>query len=153
MKQWSKFLALLAVLALVAAACGGDGGSGTTAAPDEPGTTQAAESPDTTAAPEEPSDTTGGGGGEGGDIATDIGVDIEAGTIKIGLLSDLSGPFSPLVQQIVTAHEFYWGAGNPNVGFNALRVDRPMRATAYDGPTHSRNTRGSANGGRVMVHP
>ena len=136
MKQWSKFLALLAVLALVAAACGGDGGSGTTAAPDEPGTTQAAESPDTTAAPEEPSDTTGGGGGEGGDIATDIGVDIEAGTIKIGLLSDLSGPFSPLVQQIVTAHEVYWEDVNRNGGINGLEVELIIEDTGYEVPVH-----------------
>ena len=95
MKRWSRLVALLAVLAMVMAACGDAGGSDTTAGgPDTtaetPDTT--AETPDTTTAPE----TTGGTdttAAPSGDIATDIGVDLEAGTITIGLLSDLSGPF------------------------------------------------------------
>lgn len=136
MKRWSKLLALLAVLALVAAACGGDGGTETTAAPDEPDTTEAPDDTADTAQPaEEMPDTTAGGGAEG-DIATDVGVDLEAGTITIGLLSDLSGPFAPLVQQIVTAQEVYWEDVNRNGGINGLEVELLIEDTGYDVPTH-----------------
>ena len=46
------------------------------------------EQPDTEAA--EPS-------GSDMAIATDIGVDLEEGVIKIGMLADLTGPFGPLI--------------------------------------------------------
>ncbi|HJR92742.1 MAG TPA: ABC transporter substrate-binding protein [Acidimicrobiia bacterium] len=138
MKRWSRLVALLAVLAMVMGACGGDGGSDTTAG--GPDTT--AETPDTTAETPDtttPPDTTGGTdttAAPGGDIATDIGVDLEAGTITIGLLSDLSGPFSPLVKEIVTGHEVYWENVNANGGVNGLEVVLVIEDNAYDVPTH-----------------
>jgi ABC-type branched-subunit amino acid transport system substrate-binding protein len=136
MKRWSRLIALLAVLAMVLAACGGDAEpTDTTAAPEEPSeTTMAPEEPtETTMAPEEPTDTTMA---SGGDIATDVGVDLEAGTINVGLLSDLSGPFAPLVQAIVTGHEVYWEDVNRNGGINGLQVNLVIEDTAYDVPTH-----------------
>lgn len=136
MKRLSKAMALLAVLALVLVACGGDGGSTTTAGeattttgaapettPDE--TTPDESTPDETMAPD-----------PGGDIATDVGVDLEAGTINVGLLSDLSGPFAPLVQAIVTGHEVYWEDVNRNGGINGLTVNLIIEDNAYDVPTH-----------------
>ena len=140
MRGRSKVWVLFVVLAMLAAACGGGGGDGAeeTTADTEPAAedttpdTAGDTSEDTTA------DTGDGGGDEGaaGDIATDIGVDHEAGVIKIGLLSDLSGPFSPLVQQIVTAHEVYWEDVNRNGGVNGLQVELLIEDTAYDVPTH-----------------
>ena len=52
-----------------------------------------------------------------------VGVDLEAGTITIGLLSDLTGPFSPLVQIINTGHDLYWASVNEAGGVNGLNVE------------------------------
>ena len=90
MRRKPQWLALLLVLGLVLAACGDGGGGDTTT------TAAAEEEPTTTAAPAE--ETTTSTAAEGaGEVATDVGVDLEAGTITVGLLSDLSGPFAPLV--------------------------------------------------------
>ena len=94
MRRKPQWLALLLVLGLIVAACGDGGGGDTTT------TAAAEEEPTTTAAPVE--ETTTSAAEEGaGEVATDVGVDLEAGTITVGLLSDLSGPFAPLVQVIV----------------------------------------------------
>jgi ABC-type branched-subunit amino acid transport system substrate-binding protein len=128
MKAKPKWLAIFLVLGLVLAACG-DGGGG-----DETTTTES-ESSDTTEpmtdTTEPMTDTTGGEV----DIATDVGVDLEAGTITVGLLSDLSGVFSALVQVIVTGHEAYWENVNANGGIGGLMVELEPVDTAYDVPT------------------
>jgi ABC-type branched-subunit amino acid transport system substrate-binding protein len=125
MRNKPKWLALFLALGLVLAACGGGEGGDTTtsaAAEEEPTTTAAAEEePTTTAAAEEPS----------AEITTDVGVDLEAGTITIGLLSDLSGPFSPLVQVINAGHDLYWASVNEAGGINGLNVQLEVRDTAY----------------------
>lgn len=130
MRNKPKWLALFLVLGLVLAACGGgEGGeTTTTAAAEEEATTTAAaeEEPTTTAAAEE----------EPAEIATDVGVDLEAGTITIGLLSDLSGPFSPLVQIINTGHDLYWASVNEAGGVNGLNVELEVRDTGYVVDTH-----------------
>jgi ABC-type branched-subunit amino acid transport system substrate-binding protein len=125
MRNKPKWLALFLALGLVLAACGGGGGGDTTTsatAEEEPTTTAAAEEePTTTAAAEEPA----------AEIATDVGVDLEASTITIGLLSDLSGPFSPLVQVINAGHDLYWASVNEAGGINGLNVQLEVRDTAY----------------------
>jgi ABC-type branched-subunit amino acid transport system substrate-binding protein len=130
MRNKPKWLALFLVLGLVLAACGGGegGDTTTTAAAEEEATTTAAaeEEPTTTAAAEE----------EPAEIATDVGVDLEAGTITIGLLSDLSGPFSPLVQIINTGHDLYWASVNEAGGVNGLNVELEVRDTGYVVDTH-----------------
>jgi len=129
MRRKPKWLALLLVLGLVLAACGdGDGGDTTTTAAEE-------EEATTTAAPEEEPTTTASEE-TGGEVATDVGVDLEAGTITIGLLSDLSGPFAPLVTVINTGHELYWGSVNAAGGINGLNVELAVRDTAYVPDTH-----------------
>jgi ABC-type branched-subunit amino acid transport system substrate-binding protein len=70
------------------------------------------------------------------DILTDVGVDLEAGTIKVGLLSDLTGPFGPLVTAIVAGQEVYWQNVNDSGGINGLMVELEVRDTTYDVPTH-----------------
>lgn len=133
MRAKSKWLAIFLVLGLVLAACGDGGGD------DETSTTEAA-APDTTEA--ESPDTTEGETTEtteaemAGDIATDVGVDLEAGTITVGLLSDLTGPFGPLVTAIVAGHEAYWANVNANGGINGLTVDLEIVDTVYDIPAH-----------------
>lgn len=127
MRHWSRALALAAVLAMVLAACGGNGTTETTAAPASSSTTAMSET------------TTGGSTATtmapGGEIKTDHGVDIEAGTINVGLLSDLSGPFAPLVSAIVSGHEVYWENVNNNGGINGLKVNLVIEDNAYDVPT------------------
>lgn len=135
MKAKSKWLAISLVLGLLLAACGDGGGA-------EDTDTTGAEATDTTAA-EEPTETTEAemtdttmGEGEPADIATDVGVDLEAETITIGLLSDLTGPFGPLVTAIVAGHQGYWGAVNAAGGINGLEVVLETVDTEYDLPTH-----------------
>ena len=130
MRKKPKWLALLLVLGLVLAACGDGGGDTTTTAGEEE------EAPTTTAAPEEEETTTTAGEEAGGEIATDVGVDLEAGTITIGLLSDLSGPFSPLVQVINSGHEIYWESVNAAGGIEGLTVELAVRDTGYVVDTH-----------------
>jgi len=130
MKAKSKWLAIFLVLGLILAACGGDGGA-------EETTTTAGEAPATTGPV---TDTTGPmtdtTSGEPMDIATDVGVDLEAGTINVGMLSDLTGQFSSLVQIIVTGHEVYWDNVNANDGISGLQVELETVDTGYDVPTH-----------------
>ncbi len=129
MRRKPQWLALLLVLGLIVAACGDGGGGDTTT------TAAAEEEPTTTAAPVE--ETTTSAAEEGaGEVATDVGVDLEAGTITVGLLSDLSGPFAPLVQVIVSGQEMYWADVNANGGIGDLQVQLETRDTAYDPATH-----------------
>ncbi|MCI0543380.1 MAG: ABC transporter substrate-binding protein [Actinobacteria bacterium] len=122
MRIKSRGLAILLALGLVLAAC--------SPAETESTTTTEGDAPVTTAG-DGATTTTGDMA-----IATDIGVDLEAGTISIGLLSDLTGPFSSLVQVIVTGHEVYWENVNANGGVGGLQVELDVVDTAYDIPTH-----------------
>lgn len=132
MKAKSKWLAIFLVLGLILAACGGDGGGAeetTTTAEETPDTTE----PDTTETTEEMTDTTEG---EVMDIATDIGVDLDAGTITLGFLTDQTGAFSPLVTLINQGIEAYWADVNANGGINGLEVVLDFADTAYNGEQH-----------------
>ena len=126
MKIRSRWLAIFLVLGLVLAACGGDGGETTTTAGGGEETTTTEDMGEETTTTE----------GEMMDIATDVGVDLEAGTITVGLLSDLTGPFGPLVSAIVAGHEAYWGQVNANGGIHGLTVELEVVDTTYDVPTH-----------------
>ncbi len=130
MKAKSKWLAIFLVLGLILAACGDGGGEDETTTTDSPATDTTEPMTDTT---EPMTDTTEG---EAGEIATDIGVDLDAGVIRVGLLSDLTGIFSPLVQVIVAGHEVYWDNVNANGGINGLEVELVTVDTVYEVPTH-----------------
>lgn len=74
------------------------------------------------------------GDGEPVEVDTDIGVDDE--TIKVGMLADLSGIFSPLVVEIVAAQEVYWDMVNREGGIAGRQVELVIEDNAYDVPTH-----------------
>jgi ABC-type branched-subunit amino acid transport system substrate-binding protein len=114
----NRILALLVAFGLLAAACGG-GGATTTAAPTTAATTAA-----TTAPPEETTTAAA-------EIKTDIGVDVENKVITLGLLSDLTGPFGPLVSQIVDGHQVYWESVNNSGGIEGWTVKLEVRDTVY----------------------
>ena len=121
----TKWLALLMVFALVVVACGStdDAGTETTAATE---TTQA--STETTEATTETTEAMTEGGH---DVATDFGVDLEAGVIRVGMLSDLTGPFGPLVSAILAGTQAHWDDVNANGGINGLQVELVTRDTVY----------------------
>jgi ABC-type branched-subunit amino acid transport system substrate-binding protein len=133
MRTRSKWLAMILALGMILAACGGDDGatdettatSGATTETTEAGTTDTTEAMTETTM-----------GGDMADIATDVGVDLEAGTITVGLLADMTGVFSPLVTQIVAGHEAFWDDVNANGGIGGLEVQLDIADTQYDGPTH-----------------
>jgi hypothetical protein len=47
-----------------------------------------------------------GGGGDAGDVTTDIG--IEGETIKLGVLTDLTGVFAALGKDLTNSNQLYW---------------------------------------------
>lgn len=131
MKRGRKLIAVLFAFALVAAACGDDDSADTTAAATEaPTETQATEAPSETEAPTETA------APEPMEIATDFGVDLEAGTITVGLLSDFGPTFGALVTPIVDGHNVYWDAVNAAGGINGLEVVVDARDTNYDVQQH-----------------
>ncbi len=132
MKAQRRWLAWLAVFALIVAACSSGDGDGD----------GAEETTTTTAAPA----TTAGGDGDGGttdttgaepmEIATDFGVDLDAGVIRVGMLSDLTGTFGPLVSAILAGYQAYIDDVNANGGINGLQVELVVRDTGYVVDTH-----------------
>jgi ABC-type branched-subunit amino acid transport system substrate-binding protein len=129
-------IALMLAMALVAASCSSDGDTTTTAAGGGATTTTAASGGATTT-------TAASGGGETTTTVeamapptVDVGVDLEAGTIQIGLLSDLSGPFAGLVGAIVAGQEAYWATVNANGGIEGLQVELVVEDTGYEVPAH-----------------
>ncbi len=121
MRAKSRWLALLLVLGLVLVACGGDSGTTTTTAASATTTTTAGTT-DTT----EPD-----GSEEPMEIATDFGVDLDAGVIRVGMLSDLTGPFGPLVSAIVAGYQAYVDDVNANGGIEGLQIELVVRDTVY----------------------
>ena len=65
------------------------------------------------------------------EIETDIVVDLEAGIITIGLLSDLTGVFSFLVQGVVDGYQAYVDELNDNGGINGLMIELEVFDTVY----------------------
>jgi ABC-type branched-subunit amino acid transport system substrate-binding protein len=77
----------------------------------------------------EPDTASQGGGGEGGaegDVATDIGV--EGNTITLGVLTDLTGVFAALGNDITNAHSLFW---DNNKVCDTYDVELEIRDTGY----------------------
>jgi ABC-type branched-subunit amino acid transport system substrate-binding protein len=68
------------------------------------------------------------------EVKTDFGVDEE--TIRVGLLADLSGPFSIISGDSVTAQQAYWKQLNDDGGIGGRRVELVISDTKYDVQTH-----------------
>ena len=134
MKKTGIFVLLL-VLALVAAACSSDSDDTTTTAAPSGGD----ETTTTTAAPsggDETTTTTAAPTDEPMEIATDYGVDLEAGTITVGQTADLTGAFAALVAPIMAGQQMYWAWVNANGGVGGLQVQMETRDTAYEVEQH-----------------
>ncbi len=133
MKVRTRWLSLLMVFALIVAACGSDDGGSDTTEGDTTQTTSGGDSPDTTSGGDSP-DTTADAGGE---ILTDVGVDVENKVIKLGYLSDLSGPFAALVGAINAGAQVYWEGVNASGGIDGWTVEMVVRDTGYDPTAHT----------------
>ena len=59
--------------------------------------------------------------------------------IRIGLNTDLSGPFAPLVTQIVDGQEAFWQIVNDNGGIDGRQVYLVIRDSGYVVATHLAN--------------
>jgi ABC-type branched-subunit amino acid transport system substrate-binding protein len=132
MKLRNRSVALSLALALVLVACGGTAGETTAAT-----TTTAAAVTTTTA--EEATTTTAGEtttteAESEGDVTFDVGVTED--TITVGLLADLSGPFAPLVSDIVAAQEVYWDLLNEAGGIAGRQIEVVVEDTAYNPDQH-----------------
>jgi len=128
MKIKSRWLGIFLVMGLILAACSPSDGDATD-------TTEAAEVTTT----EGSADTTEGGTDTTEAMAlptTDVGVDHEAGTITVGLLSDLTGPFSALVQPVVDGYQAKVNEINANGGIFGLQIELEVRDTVYSVDTH-----------------
>ncbi|MEA1902333.1 MAG: ABC transporter substrate-binding protein [Actinomycetota bacterium] len=133
MKRKARWLAIFLVIGLILAACSPSESTDTT---EEPTATTEGATDTTEATTDTTEATTDTTEGEMMDIATDIGVDLDAGTITIGLLTDQTGAFSPLVTQINTGYEAYWANVNANGGIHGLEVVLDFADTAYNGEVH-----------------
>lgn len=135
MKMKARWLAIFLALGLVIAACspaeettdtteGGttettEAGTDTT----EGGTTDTTEATGTTAA--------------AGEVQTDVGVDVENKVIRVGYLSDLSGPFAALVGAINGGAELYFTQLNAAGGIDGWTVEMVVRDTGYEVEAHT----------------
>jgi ABC-type branched-subunit amino acid transport system substrate-binding protein len=73
-----------------------------------------------------PESSGGGGGGAAGDVQTDVG--IEGTTIKLGVLTDLTGVFAALGKDITNANEMFWG---DNQVCDTYDVELDVQDTGY----------------------
>jgi ABC-type branched-subunit amino acid transport system substrate-binding protein len=142
---------------MLAAACGSDSDDSSTEAAEEPAAEEpaaeepaaeepAAEEPAAEEPAEEPA------AEAGGDILVDVGVDDE--TIKIGLLTDLTGAFAPLTVPITDGSEAYFEWVNANGGIAGRQVEVITLDTGYDVPTHQQQydtVSGSGADGVVFI--
>jgi ABC-type branched-subunit amino acid transport system substrate-binding protein len=72
--------------------------------------------------------------GKTSDVKTDFGAD--GTTIRLGMLADLSGPFSTLVKDIVLAQQVYWDRVNKNGGIGGRQIKLNVQDNKYDVQTH-----------------
>jgi ABC-type branched-subunit amino acid transport system substrate-binding protein len=75
-----------------------------------------------------------GGKTEAGAVKTDFGADDS--TIRLGMLADLSGPFSVLVKDIVLAQQIYWDRLNKAGGIAGRQIKLVVQDNKYDVQTH-----------------
>ena len=116
------FVSLLATV-MAAGACGSGGG-------DEPAAAADISAQQGVSDPGAPLGSTS----DPASIKTDFGAD--ASKIRIGLLADLSGPFSVIVKDVVTAQQVFWDGVNDRGGIGGRQVELVIEDTKYDMSTH-----------------
>lgn len=131
MNRASRRLSLLIVLALAAAGCSGSDGSEpattTTSGTAAPATTTTTAASITTTATTPPAEDDG--------VEVD-GVTVTADTIYVGLLADLSGPFSGNVVDLIDAQLVFWSDLNESGGIAGRQVELLIEDTGYDLARH-----------------
>lgn len=139
-KKLLRLLAVLAALSMVAAACGGDDGGDTASGDDTAAETSddAGDGDDEEAMEDEEGeeameDEDGEAMAEGGEL-TDVGVTDDE--IRLGLISDLTGPFAGLTGPITDGLEAYWENVNENGGVAGRQVVLEIRDASYDIDIH-----------------
>lgn len=75
-------------------------------------------------------DSAGGAGGDSGDVATDVGVEGE--TIRLGVLTDLTGVFAALGNDITNANTLFW---KENKVCDTYTVELDVQDTGYNPQT------------------
>jgi ABC-type branched-subunit amino acid transport system substrate-binding protein len=115
---------VLVVLALAASACtsGGDGQSNTTSPQPSTTVTTAARVVNTTTAPLA--------------VKTD-GITVTDDTIYLGLLADLTGPFSGSVIDVIDAQIAFWSKTNDEGGIAGRQVELIIENTGYSPTLHA----------------
>ena len=131
MKSRTRWLAIFLVLGLILAACSPSDSTDTTE-----GSTDATEAPDTTESMTDTTESMTDTTQASGELMTDVGVDVENKVIKLGYLSDLSGPFAALVGAINVGVEFYWTGVNAAGGIDGWTVEMVVRDTGYTVDNH-----------------
>jgi len=133
MKLIVRLIGLLAVLSLVAAACGSDDDTTT----DEGGTTAPADDDsgaddDEAVEDEEPVEDEEEAMDDDApaEMAVDVGVTDDE--IRLGLITDLTGPFAGLTVPITDGIEGYWEWVNSNGGIAGRNVVLDIQDAAYD---------------------
>jgi ABC-type branched-subunit amino acid transport system substrate-binding protein len=122
-------LAMLLALSMLAAACGDDS-SDSSSGSDDSGSDDSGS--DDSGSDDSGSDDSGSDdSGDGGEIATDYGVDVDNKVIRVGLNADLSGPFASLVAEIVASQEVYWEVFNENGGYQGWTVETVVLDSGY----------------------
>lgn len=154
MKKLTRLLAVLAVLALLASACGSDD-DGDTASDDTSSDTSDDSGSDDSGSDDSGSDDDSAMDDDSGDddapaeMKTDVGVTDD--TIRLGVLTDLTGPFSPLTVPIADGTEAYWEWVNDNGGIAGRMVELELVDTAYDLEAHGQFFDGMADDGEEGV--
>jgi len=149
MRRALSWLACLIVVALVGAACGGGEEQAevgiTTTVPvateapdptmeDQPAVTDAPTATEVSAVTTEAPATTMEAPAL--QIATDVGVDLESGVIKVSMLADLTGIFGPVISLVTAGVDAFWKDVNARGGVHGLQVELVYRDTVYSVDNH-----------------
>ncbi len=129
MRKRFSWLVVVFAFALLAAACSSDSGGDTT-------TTAGSGSDTTTTAPAGGGETTSTTAAPPAEMQAGRGVDVESKTITLGLLSDLTGIFAPLVIDITDAQQVYFDILNAAGGIDGWTVNLVVEDTAYNVEQH-----------------
>lgn len=123
MRKRYNWLLLVVIMVLITAACAPAAEETTTTAPEAAETApEAAEAPPTQDAVDE--------------IRTGEGVDAEAKVINLGMLSDLTGLFAPLIVDVADAQKVYWDKINAEGGIDGWTVNVIIEDTNYNVEQH-----------------